>query len=340
MLKSKDGDIIHIVLAVYDPKGTYSQHAGVVMLSIFEHTDNLVCIHILHDETLTERNRSFLTETAENFAQKVEFHDVSTHVGRLGDEIIQHAQGTKYSVGMMFRLLIPEALPLEKVIYLDCDIVVSMDIRELWDIPLDDFSIAGVRDVANESGLKLELSKFYRWKLIDCDPKTYINSGVMLMNLTRIRQKFGLTEQYPLWFNQYKHLAHTPDQDFINWRFLDDIKLIDNKFNNYCGRNVYPGGSIMHAIKIKPWKGIDNSDIDRLYWTSYLKTPWGRLAPEKVVDTLLSFVRDSPYMHRKTAQCFRRIYTGLRQDILKNTLFKIIWLWGKNSYYLALRRFK
>ncbi|MCL2881116.1 MAG: hypothetical protein FWF29_12805 [Treponema sp.] len=306
------------------------------MFSIFEHTEAPVCVHILHDATLTERNRSFFTETAENFAQKIEFHDISTYMGRLGDETIQHAQGKRHSVGTMFRLLIPEVLPLEKVIYLDCDIVIDMDIRELWEIPLDDFSIAGVRDVVNESGLRLGTSNAYRWKLIGCDPKTYINSGVMLMNLTRIRQKFDLTKQYPPWFNQYKHLADMLDQDFINWRFLGDIKLIDNKFNNYCGRNNYPGGSIMHAINTKPWNGIDSSGLDRLYWKSYLKTPWGRVAPEEVVDKLFNFVRDSPYMHRRTSQCFKRIYIGLRSDILRNTLFKIVSLWVKNSYYRLL----
>ena len=45
---------VHVVLAVYDPKGTYSQHAGVVMTSIFENTQSPVGVHILHDETLTE----------------------------------------------------------------------------------------------------------------------------------------------------------------------------------------------------------------------------------------------------------------------------------------------
>lgn len=56
--------MIHIALSVYDPKGTYSRHAGVVMASVLRNTDATVCFHILHDETLTKENRRRLEETA------------------------------------------------------------------------------------------------------------------------------------------------------------------------------------------------------------------------------------------------------------------------------------
>ena len=39
-------ETIHVALAVYDPKGTYSRHTGVVMASIFKNTDGPVRIHI------------------------------------------------------------------------------------------------------------------------------------------------------------------------------------------------------------------------------------------------------------------------------------------------------
>ena len=39
---------VHVALAVYDPTGTYSQHAGVVMTSIFENTKSPVVVHVLH----------------------------------------------------------------------------------------------------------------------------------------------------------------------------------------------------------------------------------------------------------------------------------------------------
>ncbi|MBQ3695322.1 MAG: hypothetical protein IJQ77_07865, partial [Synergistaceae bacterium] len=60
---------VHVVMLVYDPQGTYSQHAGVVMTSIFENTQSKVIVHILHDETLTQDNRQKLIRTAGKYSQ-------------------------------------------------------------------------------------------------------------------------------------------------------------------------------------------------------------------------------------------------------------------------------
>jgi hypothetical protein len=107
-------DTIHVALAIYDPKRIYSRHSGVVMFSLFERTKSRVCVHILHDRTLTERNRALLSETAEIFAQQVEFYDVSSYIDQIGiDQIGSDAVqlARKWSVGSLFRLLIPDVLP-------------------------------------------------------------------------------------------------------------------------------------------------------------------------------------------------------------------------------------
>ena len=44
--RTTEDNVVHVVLGVYDPSGTYSRHAGVVMASIFEKTRRLSLIHI------------------------------------------------------------------------------------------------------------------------------------------------------------------------------------------------------------------------------------------------------------------------------------------------------
>ncbi|MBQ8692168.1 MAG: hypothetical protein IJ520_03395 [Synergistaceae bacterium] len=58
---------IHAALAVYDPSGTYSQHAGVVVTSLFEHTKSDVIVHILHDDTLSDLNKLRFINTGKRF---------------------------------------------------------------------------------------------------------------------------------------------------------------------------------------------------------------------------------------------------------------------------------
>lgn len=71
-----DVELIHIVLCIYDPKGTYARHAAVVMASIFMNTHSLINIHIIHDCTLTDENRMRLQKTANNFRQYIDFVNI------------------------------------------------------------------------------------------------------------------------------------------------------------------------------------------------------------------------------------------------------------------------
>jgi len=325
-LESGNGDTIHVVLAVYDPKGTYSRHAGVVMVSIFERTRNPVCVHILHDETLTERNRSLLTETAESFGQTVSFHDVSAYIERLGDVTIRAVQKRGWSVGTLFRLAITDILPLDKVIYLDCDIVVNMDIRELWDIPVEDCSCAGV---LNPHRGRFSSAAF-RKKLMGCDEEKYINAGVLLMNIPRMKEKLDIRRAVQ-WFRRYRYCTKYQDQDLINSCFRGDIKIIEDRFNNhhsdrhegFRGDINAPGAadSILHATLTKPWAEPKGSVVDRLYWRAFLKTPWGKLPREELVDMMIDVFQISPLTHRRTTQCYRKVFHRLRKDIFLNDLF-------------------
>jgi lipopolysaccharide biosynthesis glycosyltransferase len=332
-LKENELDTIHVVLAVYDPMGTYSRHGGVVMASIFERTKSRVCIHILHDRTLTERNSALLTETAESYGQRVEFHDVTPHMERLGEDALEVTRQI-FSIGTLFRLLIPEVLFLDKAIYLDCDVVVNMDIRELWEISVDDCALAGVLDRPADKPYRWISPKAFRLKRMGCDPAAYINAGVLSMNLSRMRKEYNLVQESVPWFSRHKHYTDTADQDLINAHFRGDIKIIDGRFNNchvsmsanFCNdvNDEWIANSILHAILVpKPWEALKGSVVDRLYWRIFLKTPWGRMSQEEIVDLLIDVSEKSPITHRRTRQCYKTILLRLRKDVLLNDVVVI-----------------
>jgi lipopolysaccharide biosynthesis glycosyltransferase len=315
---AKDGETIHVALAIHDPNGGYSRHSGVVMTSIFERTGSAVCVHILHDETLTEKNRSFLREVAETSAQMIEFHDVSQAIGRMGRDATRSAK-EKLSVGALFRLLIPEVVTAEKVIYLDSDIVVNMDIRQLWDIPLGENSVAGALDRGRLRPYGRFSSVALEFALIGCDRKAYINTGVLLLNIARIRERYELIPQSIEWYARHAHITRHVDQDMINSCFRGDIKIIDSKFNNCHSHDGDISDNILHAVGPgKPWNGPKFNALHRLYWKTFLKTPWGRLGPEEVADLMFDVFGRSPLMHAHTRQCYRRIIFRLYKDIVRN----------------------
>lgn len=337
-MSEKGTSTIHVTLAVYDPKGTYSQHAGVVMASLFENTRSPVCVHLLHDKTLTQENREKLSLTAERYAQNVVFKDMSPYVEKLGPDVLALVNKV-FSPGSLYRIFASEILLLDKVIYLDSDIVVNLDIKELWEIPLEGYCLIGVLD--NPYFLNAHKKRFsvesIRSRQNGCDPSHYINSGVLVMNLDLIRQNHDLLRESINWFAQHKHTTILPDQDFLNAFFRGRIKLADSRFNRYAFGCVETANAILHAIgSPKPWEAYRGATIEPLYWKALLKTPWS----DSCIDSLYAGLARTPLLHHYTAECYKTIFSRLIKDMfhlpisfflgIKN-FFAVLCLWLKTK---------
>ena len=98
--------------------------------------------------------------------------------GRLQDVYID----PRYTEAASLRLLLPELLPeLDRILYLDCDIIVRQDLAKLWEeTDLGDNYLAGVYEAAIEGQAE-------RFRALGCDPAKYFNSGFLLMNLAQMR---------------------------------------------------------------------------------------------------------------------------------------------------------
>jgi lipopolysaccharide biosynthesis glycosyltransferase len=298
------------------------------MVSIFERTQSAVCVHILHDDTLSPDNRAMFIETAEIFGQKIEFHDVSPSIEKLGDSAPRMTKKKHQSIGALFRIMIPELVASDKVIYLDKDIVVNMDIKQLWDVPIENFSIAGVYDIFRKfSPARLAM------RLLGCDPNKYVNAGVLVMNLSRIRDRYNLLEEANKWFKKWEYCSPFLDQDFINARFRGDIIRIGDKFNS-TRRGGDITDRIIHTVGCsKPWNALEGSAVEKLYWKTYLKTAWGlRAGHEKTIDMILDTVRHSMWTHRHTSSCYRNIQSRLTKDFVMNDAARILVLLAKYLY--------
>lgn len=121
----------------------------------------------------------------------------------------------------------------ERVLYLDCDMVVNSDISKLFFTPMrDDEYIAAVRDydfIAN----CIVNSEFYKEKIlrhIRIDSYfNYFQAGMILFNLTSLRNNSFTTDglfETALSRNWYFH-----DQDVLNCLFNGHIKYVNDKWN-------------------------------------------------------------------------------------------------------------
>lgn len=140
--------MIHVCFGLHDKTGRYSKFTGTAVLSMFENHNTLtrrlpsITVHILHDNTLSTDNRDKFSYVAGQYGQLVKFYNVeelcAEKIEQLRESPMKRSMA-RYSVGAIFRFLIPHVFSTEikKVIYLDSDIIVNLNINELWQIELD-----------------------------------------------------------------------------------------------------------------------------------------------------------------------------------------------------------
>ena len=190
--------MIHVCFALYDLARHYSKFTGTAMLSLFENTSSKVTVHLLYDNTLTEDNREKFIQIAENYGQTLKLYNVEelcTEEIEKIKEFFPNVGTDRHSIAMFYRFFIPHILPqdVEKLLYLDSDIIVNLDIEEFWQIELDDKPFGAVPEVNQISDKVFAIENQKKYIKI-CgegvvNTEDYFNAGVMLMNLKVLREE-------------------------------------------------------------------------------------------------------------------------------------------------------
>lgn len=163
---------------------------------------------------------------------------------------------TKYSKLSYLRCYFSKILNEDKILYIDADAIVVDDIEDLWNIDLEDNVLVGVKEPGQWSA---HLGTY------DMD-NNYINSGVLLMDLKKIREeKLDDSMIYLLNHNRYMF----PDQDVINLVCRNRIKYISNIYNSTETTGMVDNAKIIHYIRgNKGWiKASPRSEV----WYNYHK---------------------------------------------------------------------
>lgn len=271
-------DYIHITMAFTDETGLYSRNIGATITSILRNTEHRVYIHLLCDKTLSNENYIKFNELICQYKQKIKFYNINLdNISGLA----RNEELNRVSKGTLYRLMIPELIDVEKVIYLDSDVIVNLDISELWNIDIRNYTLGAVLDVESSRNDK-RFKKFY--ESINVNLNRYFNAGVVIFNLDKLRT-FDLLDKSIDFFGNKPNVPHL-DQSALNYFFKDnDVKLLDRKYNiivsdelmkiNFKEKKIDDISGIYHFAGVgKPWNGIYN-EYDKLYWKYLILSPWG-----------------------------------------------------------------
>ncbi len=247
----------------------YSQYAGVVIVSILLNAqdDEDFRFYIL-DSNISQENKDKILslKTIKNF--EISFVRIDENLFETYKNIGTHSY---ISLSTFYRLKLPSILPeIDKILYLDCDVVVNSSLKDLYDTDIHGFYAAGVIDTAvKSSGYVPELDK----------GNIYVNAGVLLLNLEKMR-KDEIEKQFEQYTTENFQTIRVGDQEILNKVCQGNIKQLESYWNvqssNFVNRSDYTNKpKIIHYIgRQKPWIFGSINYWKHLYFGVLQKTPW------------------------------------------------------------------
>lgn len=188
---------------------------------------------------------------------------------------------TSFPVCAYARLCAPFFLPTDvtKAIYLDVDMLILKDIRNLWDIDIGDNVIGAVLDRSKVVSCSWGGIKNYKELGLNPEAK-YFNSGLMVINLQRWRAE-NITHRVIKAINDNLRHVTFADQYGLNVVFAEKWFELDTRWNSFAqGTEVNP--YIIHFTGMKPiFRGYNfNKEYADLFYHYLNKTPWSNFTPQ------------------------------------------------------------
>ena len=248
----------------------YLEYAKNMLESISHNNKEYLKIFLIHDSSLSENSidnlNSFLSTNNIGELHTIYFDSNSLILPKYIDYI---------TINTYYRLFAPYLLPTEidRILYLDTDIICNGSIEELYNCTFDNNLIVGCENMLPEhlqiwrerNITRLELPKDYR----------YINAGVLLIDVKKYREKITKEEILEFIKENYEKLIFQ-DQDVINKLFMNRIKIIDKKYNYQI--NTVKENKIIDDIRLvhyseqlKPWDTNYDEPLKGMFYYNILK---------------------------------------------------------------------
>lgn len=275
-----NNEIFHVACNI-DSK--YTRYCGVLMISLFENNkESKIKMHILGYHLTTE-NKNDLKKIAINYHNDIQFYDVNEEMFK------EFPVSEQWPIVIYFRLMLPELISkdVERVLYVDCDIIFRGPIQDLMNIDLKGNIIGAVEDkMASPYAPYLEMLGY--------DPKyQYFNSGVLLIDIKKWNNS-SISEKCIAFIKENK-VIH-PDQDALNAILHDKWIRLTNRWNNGSALHTryismeffikdfnketksYP--VIIHFSGIKPWDSRCRDPFKDDFYKYQALTKWHNCIPK------------------------------------------------------------
>ena len=243
----------------------YVPYLDVAIISIIKNSskNNNYEITILESNISKDSKKKILKHSKGNI--KINFYDANKVIEPIKEKL---PNVFYYGLAAYFRLFIETAFPqYDKIIYLDCDVVLLNDVAKLYEIELGDNLVAAAFE---QNTNRDPMFTNYVKDIIGIPSDTYFNSGVMVMNLKEFRN-YGVQNRFIDMLITYNFDSLAPDQEYLNVICHGKVKYLPTGWNKQSFPEAPEGDlNLCHfALANKPWHYKDT--INGEYFWKYAK---------------------------------------------------------------------
>ena len=259
----------------------YAPYTYVMLSSLFKNnSDSKIDVYLLEADLSEESKRRF-KELSDEYGNTVHFVKMDREA--FGEKL----PFVDWPMETAFRLAMNDTLPqgLDRILYLDGDMIVNKSISDLYYRPFDDGCHLIVTHDMTMTPDSLDVYGDLHTEIFNrmIRDNKYFNAGMILMDFAYLRERYS--------FADYMNLAESidyeifaPDQDLLNLMHEDETEFVDALKYDLFACNAMVNGldyeavkhdvSIIHYVGDKPWRGGSHFhyEVEQLWWDYALDT--------------------------------------------------------------------
>lgn len=293
----------------------YAELCSLLMISILNNNENCYkCNFYIIDNNINEDNKNNIEKAIEGRNANIVYLQQFDLNKELGFQI-DVGRWTSSSLQRIFLCrMLPESV--EKILYLDDDMIVRHSLKELYETRLDDYIIAGVQDCVcakNRTNIGMK------------EDSLYINAGMLLIDVAKWRE-FDFEEKAIDFVKKYNKKLQYLDQDIINAVLDGYICEVHPKFNSYSLIFNYSYEEAIYYRNAKKYFSSEEYEAAKrdpyiVHFTSDALSirPWYTNGSHVYRDDLLSIKNDSLWASKEMI-----VYKESIKNMLKRKIYYIL----------------
>ncbi|MBE5847438.1 MAG: glycosyltransferase family 8 protein [Lachnospiraceae bacterium] len=252
----------------------YVRYLYVMLFSLYQNNKG-IDLYILEND-FTDEDKSLIEQLSLRYGNTVTF----IHLNREDFNVLPTTY--RYSIETYFRFKMIECLPenLDRILYLDVDLIIQGSVKELYDTDLGDNYFAACNCMMQPKLVPSKQKLFNRY-----DDLRYFNAGVMIWNLRRLRGNVCF-EDFIRGGEKLNFDLPSVDQEILNYLYFDKtLYLNPYRYNYLVYRELsmekkekesinYDNVIIYHFCWYNPWQVGPKSETHKIWWKYAKQTPF------------------------------------------------------------------